>query len=134
SINRAETIKQIREKLSLESRADDWVDWGRWFLADPATRTISPFSKITVPEYIENRIKENTTESLAEAERLAYGNGELLGRISLAQKLLGQGKRGSGAQTQAGGSAGGDRSPGPLKLTGIISISGHNVALLEASP
>ena len=45
--------------------------WGRWFLADPAMRTISPFSKITVPQYIENRINENTAESLAEAEQLA---------------------------------------------------------------
>jgi hypothetical protein len=30
---------------------DDWVVWGRWFLADRATRTISPFSKVTIPEY-----------------------------------------------------------------------------------
>jgi WD40 repeat protein/serine/threonine protein kinase len=68
---RPETIKQIREKLSHESGDDDWVVWGRWFLADPRTRAISPFSKITVPQYIGNRIKENTAESLAEAEQLA---------------------------------------------------------------
>jgi len=57
-------------------------------LADPLRRTISPFSKITVPEYIERRIKENTAESLAEAERLAFGNIELLERISQARKAL----------------------------------------------
>jgi hypothetical protein len=50
---RAETFTQIREKLSHEPSDDDWVVLGRWLLADPSTRTISPFSKITVPEYIE---------------------------------------------------------------------------------
>ena len=79
---RAETISQIRQKLSQSPDDDDWVVWGRWFLADPSTRTISPFSKITVPEYIENRIRENTAESLNEAEMLAAGNLELLARIS----------------------------------------------------
>ena len=68
---------------------------GRRFLADPATRTISPFSKITVPQYIENRIKENTAESLAEAERLAYGNVELLERIGKAQAALMSAKGGT---------------------------------------
>lgn len=71
---RPETIEWIREKLDHELGDDDWVVWGRWFLADPATRTISPFSKITVAQYIENRIKENTAKSLAEAERLVYGS------------------------------------------------------------
>ena len=74
--------------MSHESADDDWVVWGRWFLADPSTRTISPFSKITVPQYIQNRIKENTAESLGEAEQLAYGNTNLLARISEARKAL----------------------------------------------
>jgi hypothetical protein len=84
----AETLKQIKEQLDHKSPDDDWVVWGRWFLADRATRTISPFSKITVPEYIENRIKENTAESLDEAERLAIGNAELLNRIAKARNAL----------------------------------------------
>jgi len=58
----------------------------RWFMADPSARTISPFSKVTVPEYIENRTKENTAESLAEAERLASGNTDVLQRVSGARK------------------------------------------------
>lgn len=64
------------------------VTWGRWLLGDRATRTISPFSKITVPEYIENRIKEKTPQSLNEAEQLAVGNAELLQRISEARTTL----------------------------------------------
>ncbi len=86
-LNCGEVIKQIREKLSHESGDDDRVVWGRWFLADPFTRTISPFSKLTVPEYIENRIKENTPASLAEAEELAAGNTALLERIARARSV-----------------------------------------------
>jgi dipeptidyl aminopeptidase/acylaminoacyl peptidase len=92
-LNRAETIKRIRENLDRESGDDDWVVWGRWLLADPATRTISPFSKTTVPQYIENRVKENTAESLDEAERLAYGNTNLLQRIADAREKLGPAKK-----------------------------------------
>ena len=84
----AHLLKQIREQLNREFPANDWVTWGRWFLADRSTRTISPFSKITVPEYIENRIKENTAESLDEAEQLAVGNPELLKRIAHAKQSL----------------------------------------------
>ena len=87
-LNRAETINQIRVKLDSESTDDDWVIWVRWFLADRSTRTISPFSKITVPEYIENRLNENTPASLAQAEPLALGNSALLERISAARKKL----------------------------------------------
>jgi WD40 repeat protein/serine/threonine protein kinase len=89
-LDRAEVINQIRQELYQTPDNDEWVQWGRWFLADPATRTISPFSKIPVPEYIENRIKENTAASLAEAERLAVGNTELSERIALARSTLEQ--------------------------------------------
>jgi tetratricopeptide (TPR) repeat protein len=89
-INRADAINRIRQALDHAPDGDDWVLWGRWFLADPATRTISPFSKQTVPEYIEDRIKENTAKSLAEAERLAGDNDPLLKRIAAARATLEQ--------------------------------------------
>jgi tetratricopeptide (TPR) repeat protein len=87
-LSRIETINQIRQKLSQEPGADDWVIWGRWLLADRATRTISPFSKITVPEYIGDRIKEDTVESLAEAEQVAYENGAPAQLIQQAHQAL----------------------------------------------
>jgi hypothetical protein len=39
----------------------------KWSVSDPRRRTISPFSKVTVPEWTENRIKEGTLESLRAA-------------------------------------------------------------------
>ena len=74
--------------MAREPDDDDWVVWGRWFLADRATRTISPFSKLTVPKYIENRINEMTPQSLNEAEQLAVGNPALLQRISQARRAI----------------------------------------------
>jgi len=89
-LNRAEIIRKIRQRLNDAPLSDDWIVWGRWFLADPSTRTISPFSKIAVPEYTEDRIKENTAESLEEVEHLASGNIALLQRISEARRAAEQ--------------------------------------------
>ena len=43
-----------------------------------------------MPEYIENRIRENTAESLDEAEQLAVGNSQVLQRIQRAREALKQ--------------------------------------------
>jgi WD40 repeat protein len=51
SLERAETLKKIRRQLEREKDDSDWVIWGRWLLADRTTRAISPFSKITIPEF-----------------------------------------------------------------------------------
>ncbi len=83
-----QVLEEIRAQLSRAPSDDDWTIWGRWFLADRSTRTISPFSKITIPEYIESQIKENTPDSLDEAERLAVGNPEVLKRIASARTQL----------------------------------------------
>jgi len=38
-------LQEVREILAKGPDNDDWVIWGRWVLADPDKRTISPFSK-----------------------------------------------------------------------------------------
>lgn len=85
NLDRAKTIAQIRQYLKNQPDSGDGVMWGRWLLADRSTRTISPFSSITVPQYIQNRINESTAESLAEVEQLAYGDVELWQRILAAR-------------------------------------------------
>ena len=81
-------LEQIREELNRAPAVDAWAGWGRWFLAERSTRTISPYSKLTVQEYIENRINEKEPNSLEEAERLAAGNPALLARIAAERKEL----------------------------------------------
>jgi roadblock/LC7 domain-containing protein len=87
-LNSAEIINQLRQELNHQPKNDDWVLWGKWFLADPLARTISPFSEQTCVQYIEDRIKGKTGESLDEAERLARDNGRLLKRITEARSAI----------------------------------------------
>ena len=91
-LNRVETLNQLRQKLATQPD-DDWVVWGRWLLADRTTRTISPFAKVTVPDYIERLIQEKTPRSLDEAEQLATGKPKILQRISEARETLKQPKK-----------------------------------------
>ncbi len=83
--NCPEVLDRIRQELGSKPEDRDWVTWGRWFFAHPSTRTISPFSKITISKYVANRINENTPGSLQEAEMLATGNMDLVWRIREAR-------------------------------------------------
>jgi serine/threonine protein kinase len=85
-VGSSELLKEARESAGRGPGDEHWTVLGRWFFADRLTRTISPFSKITVPEWIERRFGEATSESLAEEERLAIstGDAELLDRVSRA--------------------------------------------------
>ena len=87
-LNCAEIINRLRQELSDQPKNDDWVLWGKWFLDDPLARTISPFSEQTFDQYIEDRIKEKTAESLDEAERLAIDNDRFLKRITQARSTI----------------------------------------------
>ncbi len=87
-LNRVETLDRIRKKLKSEPVNDDWTVWGRWLLADPATRTISPFSSMTVPEWIERQFTDDSADSLDEVERYAVGvrDAALLQRLAKARQ------------------------------------------------
>ncbi|MDA1275590.1 MAG: M60 family metallopeptidase [Verrucomicrobia bacterium] len=81
-------LQVVKRQLAGSSSQDVWTRWAKWFLADRAARTISPFSDITVPDYIQRRIEGNTLDGLHEAVRLSPTNGLAFAR--LAQKVLEQ--------------------------------------------
>ena len=65
----------------------------KWSVSDRRSRTISPFLGVTVPEWVENRIKEETVEGLRAALQLDPANARVtayLGR-RLADQALEQG-------------------------------------------
>jgi hypothetical protein len=64
----------LREKLAANPHQNYYGRWARWFFADGASRTISPTSDTTVPEYVRRRIEDNTRESLHEATLLSATN------------------------------------------------------------
>src|SRR6266481_214070 len=64
-----------------------------WSVSDRRSRTISPFSQVTVSEWLENRIKEGTIEGLRAAIQVDPSNARIavhLGR-RLADQALEQG-------------------------------------------
>jgi WD40 repeat protein len=84
----AEEFLKLTDQLRTAPATNYYARWAKWFLADRTTRTISPLSSITVPDYIQRRIEENTLESLNEAVRLAPINGLAFAR--LAKQVLAQ--------------------------------------------
>jgi WD40 repeat protein/tRNA A-37 threonylcarbamoyl transferase component Bud32 len=79
----AEFLK-LKAQLRLASPANHYTRWAEWFCADRGTRTISPFSNITVPEYVQHRIQEDSLESLREAALLSPTNGLAFARLARA--------------------------------------------------
>jgi hypothetical protein len=74
--------------VTKDSGANTCGHWAKWLLADRTVRTISPLSNVTVPEYVQRRIEENSLASLVEAVRIDPTNGMALAK--LAQKTAEQ--------------------------------------------
>jgi len=45
--NRLEGLRHLHQQLTQSEANDPYVIFGKWVLSDPATRTISPYSKIS---------------------------------------------------------------------------------------
>jgi WD40 repeat protein len=74
---------RVRASVRQSTAQDLYSRWARWLFADRNQRTISPFSTVSVPEYIERRIGENTRESLLEAIKLDPTNARAFARLAL---------------------------------------------------
>jgi WD40 repeat protein len=83
-----EKLFALKERLVSSTATDDYTRWAKWLFADRSQRTISAFSSITIPEYVEQLVEENTLRSLEEAVRLAPTNG--LAYARLARRILKQ--------------------------------------------
>ena len=94
-----EQIIASREKiaakfLGLTSKLTPLQRFLKWSVSGRGTRTISPFSQITVSEWLENRIEEGTVEGLQAAMKLDPANARVTAHLGrrLADWAL---KRGS---------------------------------------
>ncbi|HEV2210312.1 MAG TPA: protein kinase [Verrucomicrobiae bacterium] len=87
SLDRAKTLADTRQLLNRLPDNGEGVKWGRWLVAAPSDRTISPFSSVTLSNYVESRIEEQTDASLAEAQALSLANPEQLRRISKLRQI-----------------------------------------------
>jgi WD40 repeat protein len=67
-LDRVSTINETRRRLAATAGNDPWLVFGRWLLADPATRTISPFGQITMREFVARRLEDGSTDAIEDAE------------------------------------------------------------------
>jgi WD40 repeat protein/tetratricopeptide (TPR) repeat protein len=75
-------IFALKRELMQGAAAGFYERLGQWSFADRATRTISPFCGMTVPEYVSSRIEDDTLESLREALLLSPTNGLAFARLA----------------------------------------------------
>jgi hypothetical protein len=76
----------LRERLLREAEPGFYRQWLEWFCADRATRTISPRSTVTVPDYRAAVRAPNNVTALREALLLAPD--DPLTMAKLARELL----------------------------------------------
>jgi WD40 repeat protein len=84
--DRAKRLAALRQRVAELPADDRWAQVARWFLAEPHTRTVSPYSTVRVADYIERCVKENTVEKLQEA--LAASPADPLAHANFGLKLL----------------------------------------------
>ncbi|WP_035347939.1 WD40 repeat domain-containing protein [Edaphobacter aggregans] len=65
-------IRQLRQDLLASSSTDLWTRFGRWYFTESDQRAISPWSHISLQEYVNGLIEQGDNESLELAATLAY--------------------------------------------------------------
>jgi WD40 repeat protein/tRNA A-37 threonylcarbamoyl transferase component Bud32/tetratricopeptide (TPR) repeat protein len=80
-----EKSRDLRESLLRASSPDETAYWARWLLTDSPTRAISPSSPVSLTEYVQGRIQDDTFESLKEAAALSPTNALAQAKLTLAE-------------------------------------------------
>ena len=94
TVGQAENLKLLapeqviasREKIAAKflgppSKLTPLQRFMKWSVSDRRRRTISPFSEVTVSEWLENRIKEGTVEGLRAAMQVDSGNARVTANL-----------------------------------------------------
>jgi dipeptidyl aminopeptidase/acylaminoacyl peptidase len=94
----AEQVQASREKIGAKfsrpsSKLTPLQRFMKWSVSDRRSRTISPFSTVTVSEWLENRIKEGTVEGLRAAMQVDPANARVTAHLGwrLVDQSLKQG-------------------------------------------
>jgi WD domain, G-beta repeat len=82
-------VKATRDKIAVKfpgppSQLTPLQRFLKWSVSERRSRTISPFSELTVPEWIENRIKEGTLDDLRAAILVDPANARLVAHFGMA--------------------------------------------------
>jgi eukaryotic-like serine/threonine-protein kinase len=70
--------------LALQREGEDfYTKWSKWLFADRATRTLSALSPVSLPEYVETLIDDNSLTALREAVQRSPTNALACARLAL---------------------------------------------------
>jgi hypothetical protein len=69
-----EKILEIQQQRLASALNDPWEIFGRWLFSDPTSRTVTPWSTMLVPDYVQKLIDLNQPETLKLAIALSYGH------------------------------------------------------------
>ena len=74
---------ELKAGLERNPGSDFYTRWGKWFVADRKSRSISPFANAPVDQYLRELIDENSFDSILQAVALAPANAKALARLAL---------------------------------------------------
>ena len=89
-----EKVKAARQERLASTSNDPWEIYGRWLFTDPQARTISPWSTVTLPEYVRSLLGDEEGQStyeygpMTEAESLVHNRPDLEALIAAKQASL----------------------------------------------
>jgi len=89
----SEQVRAVREKIGVKfarpfSQRTPLQRFLKWSVSDSRAGTISPFSEITIAEWIENRIKEGTVDGLRAAILVDPANARVSAHFGIALVAL----------------------------------------------
>ncbi|WP_187290161.1 WD40 repeat domain-containing protein [Terriglobus saanensis] len=84
-------IEKMRDDLLASQRDDPWTRFGKWYFSTPDQRTVSPWSKLSLQQYVDQLIALNTKESLIYARQITFEHPAWALKIDAAQKALSSG-------------------------------------------
>ena len=78
----AQILIRLRETLTHGTASDSVARWGQWYLADRSTRSISPYSRISVRNYAESLAQKGELPMLEEALNLGSRNPRIYRKLA----------------------------------------------------
>ncbi|WP_162539355.1 WD40 repeat domain-containing protein [Granulicella sp. WH15] len=81
-------IEKLQADLLASHVDDPWTRFGRWYFSASSQRGVSPWSKLSMQQYVDQLLGLNTPESLSYARQIAFDHPAWMVKIDAAQKAL----------------------------------------------
>ncbi len=81
-------VDGIKAELALSQATDPWTIFGRWYFTDITQRAVSPWSQLTLEQYVNQLIARGDQASLTYAQALSHPFPSWLARIAATQAKL----------------------------------------------